>query len=102
MRGLRALVVAQGVDAASFAVFALLFPAFMHTEVNPIIGATYAQAGIFGVVVLKSVAALSIVYWIRRTTIMRRTVLAAVILGAISGAIGAGGNLASLWLMVNR
>jgi hypothetical protein len=102
MRGLRSLVLAQHVDAASFAVFALLFPALMHMEMNPVIGATYTNAGVLGVVALKSGAALSITYWIRRTTTMRRTVLAAVILGAISGAIGAGGNLASLWIMVNR
>lgn len=102
MRGLRALVLGQGLDAASFAVFLLLYPAMAHSEMNPLIGATYAVGGVLAVVTIKVGTALAAVYWVRRAVKPSRAVPVVVLLAAISGAIGAGGNIASLWFTLHR
>ncbi len=94
------LVLAQGIDAASLAVFyALAHPAALH-EQNPLVLALMATGGIQLVILAKVGAALLAAWRSGRLGGMRiaRFAMAAAV---VSGSIGAGFNLAAIAVAVH-
>lgn len=89
------LVLAQGLDAASLAVFyALAHPAVLQ-EANPLVLALMATGGIQLVIIAKVGAAL-VAAWRSRNIDAMRIARFAMAAAVVSGSIGAGFNLAAI------
>lgn len=91
---------AQGMDAASLAVFYSLAHPVGLTEQNPLVLALMAAGGVQLVIMAKVGTALVAAWRSRRLTGTRLARLA-MAAATISGSIGAGFNLAAIFLVVH-